>query len=435
MDVLLINAIAYTLLFSYTLHKYKRLNVYNIVILFNTIVAILGYVTTKQGIQLVGSSNFGEHAPLIPYICLFVSILLITSPLKQVSSDKIDINILDNSIFKKFIIFSVFVYIIVNIVLLYEFTLVIQQGFAEAYLSRRLEGRSVVEFNNPVLNFFSTKGGSYVTATFPILIFYFFYQLIRKKIKTWKCITGMLLCFSPQILESLNAGSKGMLFFCATDILFFYFIFEKLLSARIKKGFFLLGIGSGLLMLTYAISIQVSRNEASSSDKLASEVMLRYFGEPMPNLGDLYDDVQNHPYGKRFFRTILEPDKFDNTEDERLYWTKYTHTRVDNFKTIWGDSFIEFGFIGSFIFLYLVVFLYKRYVFSKSHCFYVYPMIYYYYHKVCIYGIFGVGFVDARSLQITLYAIIMCLFLKKLSQYEKKNNSNSSSSILSIPGK
>ena len=106
MDVLLINAIAYTLLFSYTLHKYKRLNVYNIVILFNTIVAILGYVTTKQGIQLVGSSNFGEHAPLIPYICLFVSILLITSPLKQVSSDKIDINILDNSIFNSSIFFA-----------------------------------------------------------------------------------------------------------------------------------------------------------------------------------------------------------------------------------------------------------------------------------------------------------------------------------------
>lgn len=70
MDILLINAISYTIVFLYFLYKYKRLNVFNAVLLAFAVIAIFGYITTKMGIQLVGSVHFGEKTSIIPYICL-----------------------------------------------------------------------------------------------------------------------------------------------------------------------------------------------------------------------------------------------------------------------------------------------------------------------------------------------------------------------------
>lgn len=224
------------------------------------------------------------------------------------------------------------------------------------------------------------------------------------------------MCFIPSILSSLCAGSKGMLFFNAFDIIFFYLIFEKNLSVKTKRIFVGVGFGVAFALITYAIAIQNDRLSTSNSDKVASEVMMRYLGECMPNLGDLYVDTKVHPYGKRFFPYIFDGKIFNTAEQRNTYWANYTHARIDNFKTIWGDAYVEFGILGAFVFLFLVFFLYKKYVFSRNKHLYVFPLIYIYYNKVCIYGIFDVCFVDARSLQVTLYAILLSFFLYKIQK-------------------
>ena len=83
--------------------------------------------------------------------------------------------------FKRFVNISVLVYLLVNITMLAKVYLVLQQGLAEAYLSRRLDGEELVKFDNAILDFFATKGMTYVTATFPVIVIYFFYNIIRKK--------------------------------------------------------------------------------------------------------------------------------------------------------------------------------------------------------------------------------------------------------------
>ena len=415
MDVLLINAIAYSCVFLYSIFKYRRINIYNSTLLAFTVVAILGYITTKMGIQLVDSVNFGEHTSVVPYICLFISVLFIISPLKKLNNLNMSFDEIDCKPFHKFIYFSMVVYVLVTIVMIYKIYLVMQQGFAEAYLSRRLDGEELVQFDNFFLNFAVTKGITYVNATFAISTIYLFNNLLKKKNILWSVI-GLLLCFLPNILSSLSAGSKGMLFFNAFDIIFFYLLFESYLPRVIKKTFVLGGFGIAFLLITYAVNIQNDRNEAANSEKMASEVMMRYLGESMPNLGDLYVDVKQHPYGKRFFPLFTGGYLADTAEEYSDYWAKYTHARIDNFKTIWGDAFVEFGFIGSFVFLFIIVYLYRKYVFSHCNNIYIYPLIYYYYNKVCIYGIFNVCFVDMRSLQVTLYAILLSIFLYKITK-------------------
>lgn len=410
-DVLLLNAIAYILLFLYSFYRYRSVNIYNSVILAYTIISILGYITTKMGIQLVGSVNFGLSASPIPYICQFIAVLLIVSPLKKISPESVDFKIFRIESLRLFLKFSMFVLLVVIFVKLYEFFLVLQQGLAEAYVAIHEEGGKLIEFSNPILAFLSTKGMTYVDAIFPLLVYYYFSKLREGKGKTVSSYFYLGICFTPEVLNSLVTGSKGMLFFNAFDMIFFYLYFKRSISEGARKLLIFCGFFVAAVLIFYAFAIQNSRNDYDKSTKMASEVMMRYLGESMPNLGDLYHDTREHPYGKRLFPTFTGGKTFTNAEERARYWEMKTNARVLNFMTIWGDSYIEFGIIGSFVFLFVVVFLYKRYVFRYGGKFYIFPLVYYYYHKVCIYGIFGVAFVDIRSLQVTLYAILLCIFL------------------------
>lgn len=416
MDVLLLNAIAYVGLFIYTLYKFKRINIYNSVILAFTIVAVLGYITTKMGIQLVGFENFGERVSIVPYICLFISVLLICTPLKKLESIEINENLMFSSSLNKLMQFSVCVLFIVVAVKLYEFKLVMDQGIAEAYMSQHSEGTKLIEFSNPILSFIATKGMTYTDAIFPVMVYFYFCKLKFQIGSNMRTISTLILCFAPEVLESLCTGSKGMLLFNAFDMIFFFLYFERHVSSSIKKICIAIGAIAASILIFYTILIQNERNDFDKTDKLASEVILRYLGEGMPNMGDSYETIRMHPMGKRFFPVFTGGKQFKSAEDMADYWGVKTNARVLNFKTIWGDAFVEFGIIGSFIFLLMVVYLYRKYVFLHYNEFYMIPLIYYYYHKVCIYGIFNVCFVDMRSLQITLYAIILCIYLKKITK-------------------
>ena len=424
MDVLLVNAIAYVLLFLYTIYKYRRINLYNSILFAFVVISVMGYITTKMGIQIVGSVNFGYKASPIPYLFQFVAVLLIVSPFKKCITPQANFSVFKSKNLIKLFYFSSVIFVIVILVKLYEFELVLQQGLAEAYVARHSEGTRLIEFSNPVLTFFSTKGMSYVETVFPIMVYYYVYRIKFRIGSLLYNILLLLMCFIPEILDSLTTGSKGMLFFNAFDLVFFYLFFEHILPSKVKRSFILIGSLVFSFLIFYAVAIQESRNDYDKSKKLASEVILRYLGESMPNLGDLYEDTKVHPYGKRFFPVFTGGKTFSSAEEKAEYWEKVTKARVLNFKTIWGDSFIEFGIVGSFIFLFIVVGIYKKFVFSNIQHFYIFPLIYYYYHKVCIYGIFGVAFVDMRSLQVTLYAVLLCWYLKTLTKANPSTTKN-----------
>lgn len=440
MDCLLINAIVYIVTYIYLLYKHNGVTIANTVFCAFTILAILGYVTTKMGIQLVGDVRFGEKASAIPYLCLYVTVLLIISPFRVIRKRSEDFGVLKTKKMSNFIIFSFFVFFIVTLLKLYELRLILNMGFAEAYAARHFDGGNLITMPNPILEFLCRKGMSYVSVVFPIAVYYSIYRLKQSRSYMGYILNVffLFLSFVPNILDCLTIGSKGMLFFLGFDFVFYYLFFRASIPSKAKYCIKLIGISFGVVFVTYAFVIQTERNDYDKSDKLASEVMLRYLGEAMPNLGALYNDTKVHPYGERFFPYLMGGKIFDNGDENAYYWTMITKARILNFKTIWGDSYIEFGFLGSFLFIIIIVSVYKRFVFRYYPDVCVFPLIYYYFNKVCIYGLFDVRFVDARALQLTFYYIIFALLLKYYllnTNGNKKNYRFTSTSVLSFSRK
>lgn len=436
MDYLLINSIVYILTILWLIFKLRKLTISIAVFFAFTIVAILGYVTTIMDIQLVEDVNFGKKTSPLPFFCLYVTVLYMIYPLSKIDEKKIRILDIDSKKIAIFYKMCVWLYLIVSVVKLYELKLTMDVGFAEAYIERHFYGGNLVDFGNPLLEFISRKGMTFVGIVFPVCVYYSVFRFIRYPKNVLKNVFLFFLSFFPNILNCLTTGSKGMLFFLAFDFVFFYIYFKLLIPSKVNRYLKIVGSVFAIGFLSYAIVIQTERNESSNNEKLASEVMLRYLGEAMPNLGALYDDTKVHPYGKRFFPEIIGEKTFESEDESAEYWTSVTKARILNFKTIWGDSYVEFGFLGAFLFLFLTFWIFDKFVFSHANSLYMFPLVYYYFHKVCMYGVFNVGYVDLRSLQVTIYYIVFCILLKKyFLSNGKKNNSNPSPSILSIQGK
>ena len=125
-----------------------------------------------------------------------------------------------------------------------------------------------------------------------------------------------------------------------------------------------------ILAASYSFIITKSRVEQKTWTN-ETESILHYFGESFPNLGArvwTLDDI-NHPYGSRKFPNIYEifsgaeKKEFFNSTETSYYWNIYTKAPVVNFKTGFGDLYVEFGLILTFIIALLInrIILYLNY--------------------------------------------------------------------------
>ena len=83
---------------------------------------------------------------------------------------------------------------------------------------------------------------------------------------------------------------------------------------------------------------------------------MHYFGESYPNLGLRVWPVENinHPYGERLFPSLglwgdSDNRSFFDAADRSYYWVSVTNAPVVNFKTMFGDLYVEFGIIWPFV--------------------------------------------------------------------------------------
>ena len=83
---------------------------------------------------------------------------------------------------------------------------------------------------------------------------------------------------------------------------------------------------------------------------------------------------------------------------------------IDYMGTLFGDCYIQFDLVGAFIFIILLVCIWKR-CFFKSNIFMV-PLVYYYFRVFAVGGLFGYGFYDARTHLFCGVLILLCYWLK-----------------------
>ena len=392
MNILFLNFLFYLCWFAVVWKNVRKPSLYIMMVAFLLSIAFLGWYTVENGIyyNVFGKYNV-DSLSVEPYIYCFLAYLLMVYPLKKLSKEQINIDgLLENKRFEKFLVIWI-VFISCYLVLkLAETYITISTGLSEAYESRHIEGETLFEYNNILLNQLNGKGFFILNATTPLIMAYSFIGLYKKKVSTRFALFLIALCFIPPILSSISQGTRGGLFMNMFCFLFFVLVFNKYISRNNKKKLLIFSFLLISVIITYSWLITTERFGSNSKSTEGVSSILRYFGEAFPNLGfRIWDNVINHPMGKRLF-----PDFFETTKnalsihESYLYWEQITGVPVINFKTYFGDLYIEYGLIGAFVFILFISIIFK--IINKAFGITIYTLpILYIYFQLCVYSFAG----------------------------------------------
>lgn len=420
------NFVIYLVYFFLIFKREKnRLTVYSLIFLYELIVSFLGFYTFETGIY---QRQFGSHKEselsFLPYFFNFIAVLIVTIPLKGL---KINQALLEDERNQKgmykFLTYSVCAMTIIYSVALYFFSRLLSgMSFDEIYEANH--SGEIGTFGIPILDFILLKVYQIINILTPFVLSYLFVKLAKKENVKSSIIT-ILLIFLPQLFTCIMMAARGRMFFLFTNILFYIVLFYSNFNKKTKRIIMRVGVASVLLACIYAFLISASRTGSSSTSTI--DGIARYFGEPYPNLSVLYWNASEirHPYGARHFYGVYKfyDDNLDldtGLEGRHNFWTSYTNVPIYNFKTLYGDLYIEYGMFFPFIFLGIstCVYLYLR---KKMKGSLKIVMMYLCYH-IGVFGLFDyIADIGFRELIIALIIIsLIKIFSKKQKRIKTK---------------
>lgn len=379
----------------------------------------MGWFTFTIGIY---QDTFGYRNPeqlsIIPYIFSYFMFLLLLKPFDtkihteiltvRFSNRRIEMMIYFLSVS---LILTLFVQLYMNIS---SFSFAVLDDYGEMYRERST-GDVTREFSSPILNFVYDKSIAIGRILLPIVYSLLFMAIVGNRRKKKLKIGLVILITVEIILTKLVNANRGGMFFSTMTLTFFVATFYNSFIPKIKRLVWIL-FGSGFVVLSIIISIvSVSRFDGDSVE--SSNQTLRYFGEPFPNLGyNIWGKEIRHPGGIRFFPStseslgLFKKQEFSGRNSKFNYWERYVGIPMLNFKTIFGDLYIEFGVIGAFLFLsigyFTMMFLIRR---NKGIVSRVTMQSLWY--DLVIFGIFG-NSIDEIWIINLFYTLAMLLLLE-----------------------
>lgn len=413
MDILLINSIVITITALFFIIKRGLLNLYSCLWACYAITAYLSYFCVVTGNYYNPDTNLGTKISIIPYCANYVSIFFLLYPYYGFSEDRIDWlrNVqYDRSFTTLFLYFSCVIFLFLGAVRLFEAFLAANIGFNDVYESGHMEGLTVLAQTNPMLNFFANQAATYYGTIRYVTIMIILSKLISCNWNSRKYLFMLLLCFVPGLFSSVSRASRGGLFFLCSDLLFVFFIIRHYIPQNILRKLSFVALLFSVVLLFYGVAISSSRFvENGNEDTFGATI--RYFGEPMANLGDMYyDKVKHHLMGATFFPEFSNPPEFVGLYDFFDYWSSKIGVPIAYMGTFYGDSYIQFGLLGGLIFVFCVGRLFKPLV-TVDKIYYL-PIAMYYFRQFCIYGLFGYGFYSQREHFYFIVLVVICLILK-----------------------
>lgn len=373
----------------------------------------MAYFCVSQGYYYNTDLKLGYKLSFVPYIANYFFTFIVLYPFYKFKEDRIKWDGFDvNKKFGDFFVkFSIVLFVIYGLFNLANSILVSQYGFNEIYESKHSDGVNLLAMTNPILSAIYNWSGTYYQVVRTLIIVLLISKLIQFKWKSPKYMFMLLLCFIPSLFASISGANRGGLFFLFTDFIFVYIIIKQIIPSDIKKKIITIILALSGIMIFIVIKISISRFvENGNEDTFPATI--RYFGEAMANIGDLYyDKVKNHPMGEIFFPEFFDNPNFDNMLDFFQYWSNRTGVPIALFGTIFGDCYIQFGMIGAFVFVSILVFLWKSLLFKYDITYL--PFVMYYFTKFGIAGLFGYGFYDERTHLLFIMLVLMSLLLRK----------------------
>lgn len=385
-------------------------SVRTIVLLFYFLFALMGVITVTNGIYFKAFGMYNIHnVSFTPYFINFIMIISLLSLLKinenhQIALFNNNINRIELKIlntFENIIIFFCLLLVLLSLYGMFERSI----SFSSLYILLRNGDDTFI--HNQLLNtlFWKTK---YLIGFFQPFVCMLFVSKIAFK----KKILAILLSFISLTFSSIVTTSRGAVFFIVFNYIFFLIIFWNRLNNQYKRLIIGIGLLLGIVIVYYIVQISESR-----FDDNASESVLRYFGEPFPTLGfQIWDVHGNHLMFERKFPTLYNlfcahTINYDNFNDQVSYFSFKSNYPINNFKPFFGDMYIEYDLILSFIIFLCIFFLLKKLINSNLYngLSFIYIFLTY---EILIWGPFGCKFDESEIKKIFFY-LLFILYIKK----------------------
>lgn len=409
MQILIINFLMYASWFAWNIAHEKKITVYSFLILFYTSIALLGIITILNGIYY---DTFGfyslEKLELTPYLLAFITYLILLFPLRGIKCNVQSINIIFTQKTNKYVFIWSVVYTLYSILKLVEATISISRGLAATYDARHNDGITLFQYN-PFLSKVNGYCSFFQDATVPFIMVYALLGVSKKVVSKKKVVFLIVLSFFPSIFEGIGMGTRGGLFMTFFCFMFFIFLFYESLPKHFVVKILQIGLLFVFIVLLYSWLITIDRvGESSGFDSI-----LRYFGEAFPNLGfTVWNNATYHPMGERFFPEFFAPEIASlSTNDAYDFWLYRTNVSVLNFKTYYGDLYVEFGELGGIAFALFISIPF--YIYLKKASINIYNIAYvYFYYQLCVFAFAGFTKTGWHSIFQLVIITVFTLYLK-----------------------
>lgn len=387
------------------------------------VVACIGVFVFEIGLYQdeISDHRSMEYLSFIPYALMFVMMAVALYPLKAIP--KFELGWEKRRISRCSV---VFLFLILAHLLFYlygfQFGLVTDAGDAY-YMSA--SGDLGLRYGSDVEVIISKILRRLSICVMPVFFYLQFYR-ISKNQQAMMALLFLVLGFCAYVIPPILNGSRGGMFFDFFIMIYIYLNFSSEIPVKMKKLLYAFVILVLLGLVFYALVVSVARAKGDSD--VAVFRIFRYFGEPFLNLGLVYwNSTDVHTYGVRFFPKVLEwvgglelPDSKYGAEGLREFWTHIYGVNMYYFKTLFGDLYMEFGVIGSYV-VVIVLALVARFVKKLKNSFLCHFIMFYYARNVVIYGIFGFG-MDQKIVVDLAYAIVFWVIFSRFWNPVKKQD-------------
>lgn len=354
MWTLYLNFILYFFTFVYYQRKEGFFSIRVFVLLLYCIFSVSGIVTLQTGIynNMFGSFNL-NNLSLVPYLCNYVLVLYLIYSIPRINFSSLPENKILQS---KFIFYSESFFIVLSIVFL-ALQYLWYQTFSDVALADIYERGYTGEedkyvFSSTILRVIYYRSNALLTYAVP-----FFYLIEFAKMAMGynykKPLIIVLLMFIPQVLIGYFSASRGTIVFQIANLFFFVVYFWYYIPVKVRTIITTSLMSLGVLIISLILAISLSRAGENSVE--SQNEIYRYFGEAFPNLGLRVWDVDGiHLYGMRKFPEIYGqfaeiPKSIVSYNNPNLFFEAYSSFPIQNFKTLYGDLYCEWGAVLPFV--------------------------------------------------------------------------------------
>jgi len=330
MVYVVINCLLYfVLLLSYRGEK-NGVDFYKIIVTLYLITAVFCAINYAQ------NPIRYQTMDLIPFIYMFVVLVILFYPLRGFDQDKKKLALYDSQT----MVVCAWIYVILAIIdTSYSFTDTVNRFQADEWGALRNRFYDDEESVMLYANQWQRLIKNLLSYTRPFAFVYAFYGL-TKPAKKDRFLTILLLAFVivPKFMASTVVASRGMVLQLAVELFFGYWMFKDYISRKRKRSLLTGALGLAVFFVFYSIIVSISR----FGEDEAGQSVFSYFGHSMLAFANnMFYNMHDFAYGRRFFSWFIDAAGGNSTFD----FAQAGSTHGTAFFTIVGGIFADWGHV------------------------------------------------------------------------------------------